>query len=156
MKKNYEMENIPELPMDCSIAIVQAQWHAAHTNRMVEVCAEILEARGVKQIRVVKVPGCYEIPLMAKTLAKSGKYRAIVVFGAIVKGDTDHYQMILETCTRELGRVMFEFEVPVINEILPVTKLEHLVERSSGAGNKGIEAAQAAIETIRAYQSLSV
>ncbi len=156
MKKTYTTENIPELAQGLNVVIVQAQWHAEHTDRMVEVCAEILEARGVSQIDRVKVPGCYEIPLMAKLLAKSGKYSAIVVFGAIVRGDTDHYQLILETCIRELGKVMYDYEVPIINEILPVHRIEHLIERSSGAGNKGIEAAQAAIDTIRAYQCLGL
>lgn len=156
MKKTYTTEHIPELAQGSIVAIVQAQWHAEYTDQMVDVCTQILEARGVSEIKTVKVPGCYEIPLMAKRLAKTGKYSAIVVFGAIVRGDTDHYQLILETCIRELGKVMYDFEVPIINEILPVHQLEHLIERSSGAGNKGIEAAQAAIDTIRAYQNLQI
>ena len=154
MKKTYVTETIPELPKGARIAIIQAQWHSEHTDKMVEMCSEILEARGIQEIKLVKVPGCYEIPLMAKTLAKSGKFSALIVFGAIVKGDTDHYQLILETCIREIGKVIYDFEIPIINEILPVHKLEHLIERSSGAGNKGIEAAQAAIETLRSYQAL--
>ena len=156
MKKLYSIEKVLSVPKNTRVGIVQAQWHAEHTNKMVGVCAEILEASGVVETVRVPVPGCYEIPLMAKTLAKTGRFSALIVFGAIVRGDTDHYHLILETCIRELGKVMYDFEIPIINEILPVSKLEHIIERSTGTGNKGIEAAQAAIDTICAHEALKI
>jgi len=149
MKKNYNALEIQRVSPNLKVAIVQAQWHAEHTDKMVQACQEVLQRSGVSDVKHVRVPGCYEIPLVAKKLAKTGEYSAIVVFGAIVKGETDHYQLILETCIRELGKVMYDFEIPIINEILPVHKLQHLIERSTGSSNKGIEAAQVAIEMIK-------
>jgi 6,7-dimethyl-8-ribityllumazine synthase len=128
------------------VAILQASWHQEHTNRMVEACEEYLNSAGVGQIEKFQVPGAYEIPLAAKLLAKKKKFDAIVVFGAIVKGDTDHYQVILDTCIRELGKVMYDFEVPIIMEILPVHKLGDLIERSRGRFNKGREAGEACVK----------
>lgn len=154
MKKSYSADHISRVPANQRVAIVQSRWHSEHTDRMVGACSEILSECGVAEVQLVKVPGCYEIPLTAKRLAKSGRFAAIVVFGAIVRGDTDHYQLILDTCIRELGKVMYDFEIPIINEILPVHTLEHLIERSTGDGNKGIEAAQAAVEMLQLCSSL--
>ena len=135
------------------VALVQAAWHREFTDRMVSACHDILTASGVPSIDHVVVPGCYEIPLCTKKLAARGSYDAIAVFGAIVKGETDHYSVILETCIREIGRVMYEFETPIIMEILPVHSPEHLRARCEGDGNKGIEAAQAIIDTVILYRS---
>lgn len=132
-----------------SVAIIQSSWHSEHTDRMVTACIESLNASGVTTIEHSVVPGAYEIPLAAKLLAKQQRFSAIIVFGAIVKGDTDHYQVILDTCIRELGKVMYDYEVPVIMEILPVHTLEQLIERSRGRYNKGREAADACIKILQ-------
>lgn len=123
---------------------------------MVLVCEDILKNAGCSEVALYQVPGSYELPLAAKKLAKLGRFDALVVFGAIVKGDTDHYQVILDTCIRELGRVMYDFEIPIIMELLPVHRIEDLIARSEGPHNKGIEAGQAAVETVAWHRSLSV
>lgn len=155
MKKSYSADYVARVPANQRVAIVQSRWHSEHTDRMVHACADILLQCGVAEVVPVKVPGCYEIPLITKRLAQSGRFAAIVVFGAIVRGDTDHYRLILDTCIRELGKVMYDFEIPIINEILPVHTVEHLIERSTGDGNKGIEAAHAAVEMLQLCSSLS-
>lgn len=153
MKKSYDSSNVKQI-RGSKIAIVQASWHKEHLERMTGVCREILEAAGA-DVDTFVVPGTYEIPLTAKLLAKKKKYDAIAVFGIIVKGDTDHYEVILQTCIRELGKVMYDFEIPVIMEILPVKDIKHAIERSTGDGNKGIEAALAAIEVIETNKVIS-
>ena len=100
------------------------------------------------------VPGCYEIPLAAKKLATTRRYDALVIFGVIIRGETDHYQVILDTCIRELGKVMYDFEIPIINEILPADSIELVKARSKGKCNKGREAAAALIEMLNFIDSV--
>lgn len=121
---------------------------------MVEASREILAEAQCTLVDVIPVPGSYEIPLTAKKLARSGKYDAIFVFGIILKGETDHYDVIVQTCIRELGKVMYDYEVPIIMEILPVHDIQHAIARTQGSNNKGIEAALAAIELIALYRRL--
>ncbi|MCB0346186.1 MAG: 6,7-dimethyl-8-ribityllumazine synthase [Bdellovibrionales bacterium] len=146
MQKEYDTKDVGQVP-GANIAILQAAWHSEHTDRMVSACREILEsAQAVVNHQVV--PGSYELPLAAKLLAKTSQFEAIVVFGAVVRGETDHYKVIVDTCIREFGRIMYDFEVPIIMELMPVHDIQHLIARSTGRNNKGIEAAQAAIEMI--------
>lgn len=148
MKKSHSTENIERIE-GAHVALLQARWHSEHTDRMVDACRSLLEKAGCERIDQHVVPGAYELPLAAKLLAKRGTYEAIVIFGAVVRGETDHYQVIVETCTRELGKVMYDFEIPVIMELMPVSDIQQLVARSSGEHNKGFEAALAAAEMVR-------
>ena len=153
MKKAYNTSKTSQIP-GARVAILQAKWHNEHTDKMVEACSRILKAAKCAVIEKHVVPGSYELPLAAKRLAKMKVYDAIVIFGAVVKGETDHYEVILQTCIRELGRVMYDFEIPIIMELMPVHDLKHLIARSTGKHNKGIEAAQATIDIIRWTQDI--
>lgn len=152
MQKAYNKSTVKSVP-GARVAIVQAKWHSEHTDRIVKVCSEMLTAAGCTTEKFL-VPGSYELPLATKKLAQSGRFAAIIVVGAIIKGDTDHFEVIVETCTRELGRVMYDFEVPIIMELLPVHSLAQLIARTSGEHNKGIEAANAALEIMSFYYQL--
>ncbi len=154
MKKAYDATKITPIA-GAKVAIVQAAWHKEHSDRMVEVSKEILETAKCSSVDIFQVPGAYEIPLFAKKLAKLKKYEAIIVYGIIVKGDTDHYQVLLQTVITELGKVMYDFEVPIIMEILPVFRLEDAIARTIEEHNKGIEAALATIEIITLTRKLS-
>ncbi|CAN5951232.1 unnamed protein product [Sphagnum jensenii] len=147
MQKSYDASKIVPIA-GAKVAIVQAAWHKEHSDRMVEVSKEILETAQCAAVDVFQVPGTYEIPLVAKKLAKLKKYDAIIVYGIIVKGDTDHYQVIVQTVIRELGKVMYDFEVPIVMEILPVFRIEDAVARTKGEQNKGIEAGLATIDIV--------
>ncbi len=153
MKKSYDASKVTTIA-GARIAIVQAGWHKDHTDRMVAAFKEVMADAQCTDIDVFMVPGSYEIPLTAKKIAKTKRYDAIVVYGIIVKGETDHYEVILQTCIREIGKVMYDFEVPIIMEILPVHKIEHAIARTQGDSNKGIEAALAAIDLISLYRKL--
>lgn len=152
MKKSYDASKITPIP-GAKVAIVQAAWHKEHSDRMVNVSREMLEAAKCAAVDVFQVPGTYEIPLVAKKIAKGGNYDAIIVYGIVVKGDTDHYEIILQTVIREIGKVMYDFEVPIIMEILPVHRLEDAIARTKEESNKGIEAAQATIDLITLYRT---
>lgn len=153
MKKTYDASDIKQID-GARIAIVQSTWHKEHLDKMSSACKSLLEESGAT-VDIFEVPGCYEIPLSAKLLAKRKQYDAIAVFGIIVKGDTDHYEIILQTCIRELGKVMYDYEIPIIMEILPVKDINHAIERSTGDNNKGIEAAQAAVNIIRLHREIA-
>lgn len=153
MKKEYADIELKKVA-GAKIAIIATGWHRDLLDRMIEASSELLTAAGAS-ITVFNVPGSYEIPLVAKILARKGEFEAIIAFGIILKGDTDHYEVIRDTCTMELGRVMTEFEVPIIMEILPVYKIEHAIERTEGRNNKGIDAAQAAAEMITLLRGLT-
>lgn len=152
MKRDYSNIELKKIP-GAKVAIIATGWHRDHLDRMIEASSELLVSAGATTT-TFNVPGSYEIPLVAKVLARKGDFDAIIAYGIIVKGDTDHYEVIRDTCTTELGKVMTEFEVPIIMEILPVYKIEHAIERTQGRNNKGIEAAQAAAEMISLLREL--
>lgn len=150
MQQAQSTTGIPQIT-GARVAILQAKWYSEHTDLMVKHAKETLAKAGVgeEDVDVHLVPGSYELPLAAKRLAEQGKYDAIIVIGAIIKGQTYHFEMIVDTCTDLLGRVMYEYDVPVLMEVLAVMTKEQLIARSSDdENNKGIEAAVAAAEIV--------
>jgi 6,7-dimethyl-8-ribityllumazine synthase len=111
---------------------------------------EVLKQAGCLTPSVHILPGCLEIPLAVRRLAKRDpKLEAVVVFGVILKGDTYHFDVVKDLCMSGLERVSFECDLPIINEILPVAKLEDAQNRAQdNEKNKGIEAGIAAAEII--------
>ena len=98
-------------------------------------------------IDIVKVPGAFEIPLLALKCAKSGKYNAIITLGAVIKGSTSHYDYVCAELTKGIAQVALQTEVPVLFGVLTTDNIEQAIERAgTKAGNKGAEAAKSAIE----------
>lgn len=145
----YDLRDIPQIP-DAEIAIIQSKWHSNYSDVMVSKCIAALEATACKTPSVHQLPGCFELPLAARDVARNNKsLEAIIVFGIIIKGDTYHFEMVMEETVRGLGKVMFECNIPVINEILPVTSEQQVIDRcGDNDSNKGLEAAIAAAEMI--------
>lgn len=136
------------------IGIAAATWNQAITDRLVEGAQRRLSELGVDQVTVLRVPGALELPLAAQKLAEKG-CDAIVAIGAVIKGDTDHYQIVVDQSASGVSRVTLETGVPVTNAILAVHDYEHAVERAGpGADNKGVEGAEAAVVTARALRGL--
>ncbi|MCB1053586.1 MAG: 6,7-dimethyl-8-ribityllumazine synthase [Acidobacteria bacterium] len=128
-------------------AIVQARWNDLMGNRLLEGAEDCLKRHGCDQYDVVKVPGSFEIPLIAKKLALSGKYDAIICLGVLIRGGTLHFELIAGQTTNGISAVGLETGVPVTFGVITCDSLEQAMERSgSKAGNKGAEAALAAIE----------
>jgi len=130
--------------------VLQAKWYREHTDRIVAKCCEVLDAARCGTVRVEVLPGSLELPLAAQTVATGpARPEAIICIGAILKGDTLHFEMISEECTRGLGEVALKHDIPVISEVLAVENIQQLIDRSGDdAENKGIEAAIAAAEMI--------
>jgi len=101
------------------------------------------------EIRVYKVPGAFEIPLVAKRLATSGRFDAVVCLGAVIRGSTPHFDYVASEVAKGVAQVALEAGIPVTFGVLTTDTLEQAIERAgSKAGNKGFEAAMAAIETV--------
>lgn len=130
-------------------AIVAARFNQAVVDKLLEGALEGFRKHGVAEndILVARVPGSFEIPLVAQKLAKSGKFNAIITLGAVIKGETDHYDHVAGAATNGVLNVSLQSGVPVIFGILTCDTLEQAINRAGAkAGNKGFEAALTAIE----------
>jgi 6,7-dimethyl-8-ribityllumazine synthase len=146
---SYSTHGLPQTP-GARIAIILSKWYRELSDSMVRACVPILEQAGCARVDVHVVPGCLEIPLAVKRLHQSKPdIEAVIVFGIIVKGDTYHFDIVKNMTMSGIERVMFERDLPIINEILPVDKIEHAEARcAENDKNKGIEAALAAVEIV--------
>lgn len=140
------------------IAIVVSDYQKTITDSLLKHCLATLEKSGVKsdQITIVRVPGSLEIPLAAKKLAKKGIFDAIIALGAIHKGKTYHFEQIANECIRGCMDVSWQYEIPVIYEVLAVYNINDAVERATRKKeNCGVEAAIAALRMIEAIEKIS-
>ena len=132
------------------VAVLTSKWYDDLVCSLRDRCVEVLNNNGVTDVTLHKLPGCLEFPYAANELIRSDpEIDAIVCLGVVLKGDTMHFEMIVDEVVRGLGEVSRQGRVPIINEILPVTDLAQAKSRAADDGlNKGIEAAVAAIEII--------
>lgn len=137
---------------DIRIAIVSSSFRKEVADNLEKNCLKTLKDNGLKtnQIDIFRVPGSLEIPLVVKKLAKKGIYDAIITFGAILKGKTYHFEQIANECIRGCMNISWQYEIPVIFEVLAVYDLKDAIARSTRKEeNKGIEAALSALEMIK-------
>ena len=130
------------------VAIIAGRFNEAVTARLVQGAVDGLHHQGVasEDIDVAWVPGAFEIPLVALRLARSGDYDAIICLGAVIRGDTAHFELVAGETARGIGEVTRLTGVPVIFEVLATDDLAQAQARAGGAhGNKGWQAAQAAL-----------
>ncbi|MFP3915250.1 MAG: 6,7-dimethyl-8-ribityllumazine synthase [Actinomycetota bacterium] len=136
------------------IGIVVAGWNRSITDRLLEGALQRLERLGVGDVTVLRVPGSLELGVGADALARDG-CDAVVALGTVVKGETDHYQIVSTESARALTLVAQAHHIPVTNGVLAVHDVSDAVERSRvGRNNKGDEAATAAVETALALAAL--
>ncbi len=129
--------------------IVIARFNEFIGSKLLSGAVDELERHGVKEenIDVIWVPGAFEIPLIAKKAAKSGKYNAIITLGAVIKGSTSHYDYVCAEVSKGTAAVSLETSVPIIFGVLTCDNLEQAIERAgTKSGNKGADAAKSAIE----------
>lgn len=133
------------------LAFVAGRFNSFITDRLVEGAVDAVARTGgdPDAIRIYKVPGAFEIPLVAKKLAASGRYDAVVCLGAVIRGATPHFEYVAAEVSKGIAHVALETGVPVAFGVLTTDTLEQAIERAgSKAGNKGWEAAMAAVETV--------
>ena len=140
-----------------SVAILVSRYNEAVTARLLEGALAGCDAAGVPRERVVVVwvAGAFELPVAAAAAARTGRYACLVALGAVIRGETPHFEYVAGEATRGLGTVAVEAGLPVGFGLLTVDTLEQAAERAGGgAGNKGYEAAVAAIEAADAIAQL--
>ncbi len=127
------------------VAVVVARYNEAITRKLVEGALKALEDTGAESADVFHVPGAYELPFAAQKLA--ARFDAIVALGAVIRGDTPHFDYVAGECARGIQQVMLETRVPIAFGVLTTDTLEQAQVRAGGSmGNKGYDAAMTAIE----------
>lgn len=138
-------------------AIVASRFNDFITDKLVggAVDALIRSGAATQDIDIVKVPGAFEIPLVAKKMAKKDKYHAVICLGAVIRGATPHFEYVSAEVTKGIAMVSLEFEIPVIFGIITTDTIEQAIERAgTKAGNKGWHAAVSAIEMANLIQDI--
>ncbi|WP_337475830.1 6,7-dimethyl-8-ribityllumazine synthase [Acidaminococcus timonensis] len=139
------------------IGIVVARFNEFITSKLLSGAEDTLVRHGASSddITVAWVPGAFEIPLIAKKMAKSGKYDGIICLGAVIRGATSHYDYVCNEVSKGVALVNMETEVPTAFGVLTTENIEQAVERAgTKAGNKGSDAAMAVIEMINLTKEL--
>jgi len=130
--------------------IVASRFNEFITNKLVSGALDELKRHGVSDanIDIVWCPGAFEIPLVAKKCAKTGKYSAVITLGAVIKGSTSHYDYVCAEVSKGVASVGLDTGIPVIFGVLTTDNIEQAIERAgTKSGNKGADAAKAALET---------
>jgi 6,7-dimethyl-8-ribityllumazine synthase len=139
---------------DLRIGIAAARWNQSITDRLVEGALARLDDLGIDDVILLRVPGALELPLAVRELARAG-CDGVVAIGAVVKGETDHYDIVVGESARGLTLAALETGVPITNAILAVHDFELAVARAGeGPNNKGVEAVDAAVEMATALREL--
>lgn len=145
-------------PGGARYAVIASRWNGEIVDELVAGAHRAFVAHGVSHDRVdvVRVPGAWELPLVASRLAAGGRHAAIVALGCVVRGETRHYEHVADECARGLMQVALETGVPVLNGVLAVEDEADAWARAGGAhGNKGADVALAAIEMAELLQEIS-
>jgi len=142
---------------DASFSIVASRFNAFITEKLLEGALDALKRHGAKmdRVKVVWCPGAFEVPLVARKLAESESYDAVICLGAVIRGATSHYDLVASEVSKGIAGVSSDTGVPVIFGVLTTDSIEQAIERAgTKAGNKGADAAMAAIEMVNLLRQL--
>jgi 6,7-dimethyl-8-ribityllumazine synthase len=157
MSKSKIISGSMSLDGSAKIAVIVGRFNSFIVDQLHTACLETLARCGVPDtaITVIKVPGAFEMPVVAKKLAGEAKYDAVIALGAVIRGATPHFEYVCGTCASGLAAVATETGVPVVFGVLTTDTIEQAVERAgTKAGNKGIDAAQTAVEMISVLRQI--
>jgi len=138
-------------------AIVVSRFNDLVCNRLMEGAVDAITRCGgsEKDIAVIRVPGSFEIPAVARKTALSGKYDAVICLGAVIRGSTPHFEYIAAEVSKGVAAVSLESKTPVSFGVITTDNLEQAIDRAGAkSGNKGYEAAMSAIEMINLYRNM--
>ena len=139
------------------IGIVVARFNEFITSKLLSGCVDCLlrHEAADEDITVAWVPGAFEIPMAAKKMAESGKYDAVICLGAIIRGNTSHYDLVCNEVSKGIAQISLASEVPVMFGVITTENIEQAIERAgSKAGNKGYECALGAIEMVNLIKGI--
>jgi len=145
-------------PEGARFAILASRWNPRITDALIAGARKALLDNGVAEdaVDLIRVPGAWELPLVAARLAANGTHAALIALGCVVRGDTRHYEHVADGCAQGLMRVSLDYRLPVLNGVLATERFEDAQARAGGShGNKGEEAALAAIELAQLCEQLS-
>ena len=131
--------------------IIVARFNSFISERLLEGAIDSLERSGADtaDIDVARVPGAYELPLVAQKMARSGKYDAVICLGVVIRGATPHFDLVINEAAKGIAQVGMDTGLPILFGVLTTDSIEQAIERAgSKAGNKGSECAMAAIEMV--------
>ncbi len=138
-------------------ALIVSRFNSFITERLLEGALDCLRRQGVSEdhLTIARVPGAWEIPLVAQRLAKTGSYDGIICLGAVIRGSTPHFDYVAAEVSKGIAQVSLDLGVPIGFGILTTDSLEQAIERAgSKAGNKGFAAAEAAIEMVNLLKEM--
>jgi 6,7-dimethyl-8-ribityllumazine synthase len=141
----------------CRFAIIVSRFNDFIGSKLVEGALDALKRHGgdENQISVYKVPGAFEIPMTAKKIVNTGKYDAVICLGAVIRGATPHFDYVAAEVSKGIAAVSLESSVPITFGVLTTDNLEQAIERAgSKVGNKGWDAAMAAMEMVNLYKEM--
>ena len=139
------------------IGIVVSRFNHFITAKLVEGALDGLKSHGGEDdnITIVHVPGAFEIPLVAERLAASGKYDALICLGAVIRGETPHFEYVSDAVTRGIGKTMSQYQLPIGFGVLTTNDVQQAMERSGAKdSNKGYEAALTAVEMVSVIRQI--
>ncbi len=131
------------------IAIVASSWNEFITSKLIEGALDAFERANIQEsnVEIFRVPGAFEIPLIAAKVAQSGKFDAVVCLGTVIRGETPHFEYVAGEAAKGISQAAMQTGLPVIFGIITADNIEQAINRAGGkAGNKGFEAAMAAVE----------
>ena len=143
---------------NAKIGIVASRFNAFVVDRLLDACIKTLKSAGLDgdDIIIIHVPGAFEIPVAVKRLIMKMDCDAVIALGAIIRGETPHFEYIARECSHGLGQIAIEQDIPVIFGVLTVDNTEQAMDRAgTEESNKGAEAAQAAIEMINVMRKIN-
>ena len=157
MKQINLVEGKVIAPEGMRVGIVAARFNEIIVNKLSGGAIDGLVRHGVEEdnITVVWVPGAFEIPLTAQKMAKSGNYDAVICVGAVIRGDTSHYDLVCNESAKGIAQVELATGIPVLFGIITTENIEQAIARAgSKAGNKGYDCALSALEMVNLLQQL--
>ena len=140
------------------IGVIVSRFNHFITEKLLDGALDALKSHGGNEedLTIVRVPGAFEIPLVTERMAASGKYQALVCLGAVIRGDTPHFEYVSGAVTRGIGKAIWQYGIPVGFGILTTNNVEQAMERSgSKDANKGYEATLTAIEMVSVLRQVS-
>jgi 6,7-dimethyl-8-ribityllumazine synthase len=158
MSKSEVIEGELIAPKSAKFAIVASRFNAFIVERLLDGALDALKRHGVEAqaITVVRVPGSWETPLVAARLCKTDKFDAVIALGAVIRGATAHFEHVAGEAAKGVAQAALQSGVPVIFGVLTTDTIEQAIERAgTKAGNKGFDAALAAIEMVTLDKALS-
>lgn len=140
------------------VGILAARFNEVIVSKLIDGAADALSRHGIDldTVDLAWVPGAFEIPLAAKKMAESGRYDALICLGAVIRGETDHYEHVATEVTKGIAQVALSSGIPVLYGVLTTDTVEQALNRAGlKAGNKGFECAMDALEMVSLFNKLS-